>query len=131
MASQHAAGPALGTSYEDTQVKLALIMESGHGEDRTFPLRDGRTVIGRDGRCDLRLPIPSVQPRHCEIMIENARAILLASSPQADTLVNGAAVTRIELAHEDEVRIGPVVFRIAVSSAPGGDATRMTIERNT
>ena len=111
-------------------MKLALIMESGHGEDRTFPLRAGRTVIGRDGRCDLRLPIPTVHPRHCEITLENARAVLLASSPDADTLVNGAPVTRAELAHHDEVRIGPVVFRIAMTPTMEDDSPQISIERD-
>jgi len=111
-------------------VKLALIMQTGHTGDRTFPITGDRTVIGRDGRCDLRLPLPTVSPRHCEIAIENRRAMLLSNDPQSETLLNGVAVSHAELSDADTVRIGPVTFRVSLSQIAEDGSTRMTVERD-
>jgi len=110
-------------------VQLALIMQTGDAGDRTFPIRGERTVIGRDGRCDLRLPLPTVSPRHCEITLENRRAVLLTHDDQAETLLNGAPIVRAELADADEVQIGPVTFRVSISAVSPDGGTRMTVER--
>ena len=110
-------------------MKLSLVMQTGSEADRSFPLGDGRTVIGRDGRCDLRLALPSVSPQHCEIAVENRRAMLLSHDPDSETLLNGRPVTQAELADSDEVRIGPVTFRVSISSSETDGSTRMTVER--
>jgi pSer/pThr/pTyr-binding forkhead associated (FHA) protein len=114
---------------EGLVVQLALIMQTGGESDRTFPILQDRTVIGRDGRCDLRLPLPSILPRHCEIALENQRAVLLSSDAGSGTLLNGRPVRRAELSDADEVRIGPVTFRVAITSIGPDGSTRMTIER--
>ncbi|MDP7071185.1 MAG: FHA domain-containing protein [Phycisphaerales bacterium] len=111
-------------------MKLALIMQTGSTGDRTFPINGERTVIGRDGRCDLRLPLPTVSPRHCEIAIENRRATLLSSDPASETLLNGVPVDQAELSDEDTVCIGPVTFRVSISSAAEDGSTRLTVERD-
>ncbi len=110
-------------------MQLALIMQTGGESDRTFPINRDRTVIGRDGRCDLRLPLPSISPHHCEIALENQRAVLLSRDEASETLLNGRPVRKAELSDADEVRIGPVTFRVAITTLGRDGSTRMTIER--
>ncbi|MCH2141899.1 MAG: FHA domain-containing protein [Phycisphaerales bacterium] len=110
-------------------MKLALIMQTSDHQDRIFPIDRDRTVIGRDGRCDLRLPIPSVSSRHCEILLENQRAVLLNRDETMETLVNGAAVTRTQLADEDVVQIGPVTFRVSMSVSDPQGSTDLSVRR--
>lgn len=117
------------TFYEGATVKLALIMQTGTEGDRIFPIEAGRTVIGRDGRCDLRIAMPSVSDRHCEIAIENRRAILLSNGPECETLLNGEPISKADLSDEDVVCIGPVTFRVSIPRTPTNESTSMRIER--
>jgi predicted component of type VI protein secretion system len=111
-------------------VKLALIMQTGEQGDRTFPIARGRTVIGRDGRCDLRLPLPTISAQHCEISLENQRAVLLSRDAACETLLNGQPIETAELSNADEVCIGPVTFRVAITHVGEDGSTRMTVERS-
>lgn len=111
-------------------MQLALIMQTGEQGDRTFQIRRGRTVIGRDGRCDLRLPLPSISPQHCEITLENQRAVLLSHDQASETLLNGRPIRSAELSDADEVRIGPVTFRVAITHIGQDGSTQMTVERS-
>jgi predicted component of type VI protein secretion system len=111
-------------------MKLALIMRTGTDSDRIFPIEDGRTVIGRDGRCDLRIAMPSVSAQHCEIAIENRRAVLLSHDPRCETLLNGEPISKADLSDADEVRIGPVTFRVSITRATADGSTAMSIERD-
>ena len=105
-------------------------MQTGDQSDRTFPITRGRTVIGRDGRCDLRLPLPTISARHCEISLENQRAVLLSRDTAFETLLNGQPIEAAELSDADEVRIGPVTFRVAITQVDEDGSTRMTVERS-
>jgi pSer/pThr/pTyr-binding forkhead associated (FHA) protein len=51
---------------------LTFTTQDGHA--RRFPLRQAKTVIGRDHHSDIRLALPAVAPRQCEIEIKNGRA---------------------------------------------------------
>lgn len=111
-------------------MKLALIMQTGTDGDRIFPIEDGRTVIGRDGRCDLRIAMPSVSGKHCEIELENRRAVLLSRDPRSETLLNGVPISKADLSDADEVRIGPVTFRVSITRTTTDGSTAMSIERD-
>lgn len=106
----------------DGRMQADLVMQSGGAIDRVFTLREGRTTIGRDGRCDVRIPLPKVSPRHCEIVLENQRATLLSRDEELGTLLNGEVIREAPLAHDDEVSVGPVTFRVVLRE--GGPADR-------
>ena len=111
-------------------MKLALIMQTGTDGDRIFPILDGRTVIGRDGRCDLRIAMPTISARHCEIAIENSRAMLLSRDTEYETLLNGKPIQEAHLSDADEVQIGPVTFRVAITRNSEDGSTAMSVERD-
>ena len=98
----------MGTTQAD------LVLTAGGTSRRIFKLREGRTIIGRDGRCDVRIPLPKVSSEHCEIMLENQRATLLSHDEDLGTLLNGRVVRHAPLSHDDEVTVGPVTFRVVL-----------------
>ena len=106
-----ASSEAMGSLQAD------LVMQSGGAVDRVFALREGRTTIGRDGRCDVRIALPRISPRHCEIVLENKRATLLSRDEDLGTLLNGQVISEAPLAHDDEVSVGPVTFRVVLKES--------------
>ena len=95
---------------------LRLVMETRDGSDRYFPVREGRNVIGRSNRCDVRISLPSVSSSHCEIMLENERARLVNLDEILGTLHNGQPVEEAILSKDDIVQVGPVRFRVELST---------------
>tara|TARA_B100000674_G_scaffold491952_2_gene510966 strand:- start:235 stop:561 length:327 start_codon:yes stop_codon:yes gene_type:complete len=103
-----------------------LIMLTQDGSDRSFDVRQGRTTIGRGDRCDVRISLPRISSPHCEIMLENQRARLVNLDDITGTLLNGKAVQQATLAHDDEVTIGPVTFRLERTTTTGSNASPQT-----
>ena len=91
-----------------------LVMQTRVLGERPFPLEKQRTVIGRSPISDVRVPIPSVDPRHCEITVEGDKVRLNALGEQG-TLHNGERVEEAWLSDEDEVTVGHVTFTIRMS----------------
>ena len=91
-----------------------LVMQTRSLGERPFPIEKERTVIGRSHASDVRVPIPSVDPRHCEITLEGDKVRLNALGEQG-TLHNGEPVDEAWLSDEDEVTVGNVTFTIRMS----------------
>jgi len=109
-----------GTADECGPLHADLVLTAGGVADRVFALREGCTTIGRDGRCDVRIPLPRVSPRHCEIVLENQRARLLSRDEDLGTLLNGKVVREANLANDDELTVGPVTFRVVLHNVLDG-----------
>jgi pSer/pThr/pTyr-binding forkhead associated (FHA) protein len=92
-----------------------LVMKTTALEERPFQLRKERTVIGRALTTDVRVPIPGVAPRHCEITLEGDRVRLSDLGTEPGVLHNGERVEEAWLTHEDEVTVGSVTFTIRMS----------------
>lgn len=88
-----------------------------------YPLRAGRTVLGRSDRCDLALPDEAVSRTHCALDAEQDRTILINRSSQG-TLVNGKRVDRGALVHGDELMLGST--RLRFSADPVADTLSRT-----
>jgi pSer/pThr/pTyr-binding forkhead associated (FHA) protein len=85
-------------------------MEMAGGGERCFPIDRSPLVLGRDTRCDLRLAVPTVSARHCEI-VRDANALYIKDlESETGTFHNGIRVTRADLKANDKVTIGPVTF---------------------
>jgi pSer/pThr/pTyr-binding forkhead associated (FHA) protein len=98
-------------------MSIWLVMTTADGGERTFPLQSKRTVIGKESRCDVRVAIPSVDDRHCEILFDGSELRLQDLGSRSGTLHNGSRVNRAVLSHDDMLTIGPVTFRIRVQGA--------------
>ena len=91
-------------------MKMCLAMETADGGERCFPISEPRVVLGRDSRCDLRIAVPSVSERHCEIIAEGNALFLSDLGSTTGTFHNGIRILKAELAPHDRVTIGPVTF---------------------
>jgi pSer/pThr/pTyr-binding forkhead associated (FHA) protein len=89
---------------------------SGAVINQSFTLGE-RAVIGRADDCDVRLDQAGVAPRHAAITLDSGGGLTLESlDAGSETLLNGEAVTRAQLASGDEIRIANCRF---VLQAPG------------
>ena len=106
-------------------MKAWLLMKTVGGDDRPFPIRKERTVLGRDAHCDVRIPIPAVALRHCEVILGADSLRLVDLGSVTGTRLNGEAVHEAVLADADEVTVGPVTFQVRI--AEDGKIARETI----
>jgi pSer/pThr/pTyr-binding forkhead associated (FHA) protein len=107
-------------------IKMCLAMETADGGDRCFPISRTGLVLGRDTRCDLRIAVPSVSMRHCEIVVEGNTLLLNDLGSTTGTFHNGIRILRAELAPHDRVTIGPVSF--VVRPVPSAEPTTTVAE---
>lgn len=94
-----------------------LIMRTAAGDERAFRLKQ-RTIIGREFHSDVRIPLPKVAPRHCDLTIEDGQVRLrdLGASPDG-TLHNGRPVREAVLEDADRLTVGPVTFEVSFRNA--------------
>lgn len=91
---------------------LWLAMGTADGTERVFAIDKPRLVIGRISRCDVRIPLPSVADRHCEIVICQGRLKVRDLGSTLGTYVNGERVHEINLRKRDHISLGPVTFTL-------------------
>ena len=94
-----------------------LIMSARGGRRRAFPIHEGRTVIGRDARCDIRVPLPFVAARHCELIRTGARLVVRDFDSDGGTSLNGRVIREAVLMEGDALSIGPVAFTVRFEKA--------------
>ncbi|TVQ53547.1 MAG: FHA domain-containing protein [Phycisphaerales bacterium] len=98
-----------------------LIMRTERGRERPFQLAEGRATIGRSTRCDIRISLPNVAERQCEIHFDGKALRLRDLTNTQAALVNGQSVTEANLKSDDHVQIGPVEFVVRCSAASRAD----------
>jgi len=98
-----------GTSFVETAV----------GED---PL-----TMGRDVANTIRLEDPAVSSRHCVIVREAGRFILVDRDSTNGTYVNGKIATRADLQHGDEIQVGHARFYFLTEEAGASPKAPITI----
>ena len=91
---------------------VKLIMTTTDGHQRCFAVNPGRTVIGREPRCDLHVPLPTVSSRHCEILLADGRVEVKDLDSCSGTFRNGDRITQAVLGHADHVTVGTVTFEV-------------------
>lgn len=95
-------------------MSIWLVMQATDGRERSFAVNKPCTVIGRETTCDVRVPVPTVSQKHCEIRFDGGEIKLLDLHSDRGTFHNGNRVDQAVLAHEDKVTIGPVTFVVRV-----------------
>ncbi|MDI7246859.1 MAG: DUF3662 and FHA domain-containing protein [Bacillota bacterium] len=88
-----------------------LVLRCGTGEERVFPLGDGKVTIGRSGSCDIVIENAGVSRRHAEIVREGGRFYVVDLGSTNGTYVNGRKVSKQLLADGDLVNFGRVAAR--------------------
>lgn len=96
-----------------------LVLLRRNGEHRAFPLPSNLTVIGRRHDCDLRIPLPTVSRRHCELSTNGDRVEIHDLDSTTGTFVNDERVDReAAVKAGDYIRVGPLTFVCQVDGKP-------------
>lgn len=114
-------------------VSIWLVMQASDGLERTFPVRESGTIIGREPSCGVRIPLPTVSHKHCQIILDGKQFRLIDLNSDQGTYHNGQRVEESVLADDDTLTIGPVTFKVRVQDdddpADNGLDCEIVIER--
>jgi pSer/pThr/pTyr-binding forkhead associated (FHA) protein len=96
-----------------------LVLLRKGGAHKTFSLRNAVTVLGRRHDCDLRIPLPTISRRHCEIQ-QNGEALKIRDlDSTCGTFVNEKRVNGDSpVKAGDYIRIGPLTFVCQIDGKP-------------
>jgi pSer/pThr/pTyr-binding forkhead associated (FHA) protein len=85
---------------------------------RDFNLSPGKTIIGRQEDCDLRIPLAEISRKHAMVVLDEETVLIRDMGSANGTYVNNQRVTEQELSAGDHVVIGPVVFTVQIDGEP-------------
>lgn len=91
-------------------------------ERKDFPLRPGKTLLGRQESCQLRIPTGDVSRKHCEIEVTDSTVKVRDLGSTNGTFVNGQRIGETTLKAGDRLGIGPVLFVVQVDGKPASIA---------
>jgi pSer/pThr/pTyr-binding forkhead associated (FHA) protein len=98
---------------------LRLVLQpSGMAIDVGRPV----VIIGRHSEADVRLPLPDVSRRHCQLVFGEAGWEIIDLNSLNGVRVNTERVLRAFLAHGDMVQIGGFTFAVDLSEPAAGVA---------
>ncbi len=79
-------------------------------------------MLGRELSCHLHLDYAKISLRHCRILKKAGRVLVEDLNSTNGTAVNDHPLEResFELHDGDELRVGPVHFRVSIATRPKG-----------
>lgn len=93
--------------------KLTVI--EGPDAGRSFLLRPGKQILGRQPACDFILTDEQVSRRHCQLEESHDRVMVTDLGSRNGTIVNGKKVERTFLNPGDRMQVGRTVLELQVS----------------
>ncbi len=99
-------------------MQASLVMVKADGTTREIQVDREQVLIGRDEGCRVRVPLPSVSRKHCEIKVDDGELVVNDLGSSNGTYVNGKRVKKTELAPGDLLCVGPVVFVVRIDGHP-------------
>jgi pSer/pThr/pTyr-binding forkhead associated (FHA) protein len=98
---------AQAVAVDETAGGPALVVRAGGGrEGESFPVRSGRTGVGRSPDCEVFLDDVTVSRRHAEIVGEDDAFTIHDLGSLNGTFVNRRRIETAPLEDDDEVQIG-------------------------
>ncbi|HMP02041.1 MAG TPA: FHA domain-containing protein [Gemmatales bacterium] len=105
-------------------MKLSLVVAQGNPPGKEIPIRLPQFLIGRDPDCHLRPASPLVSKRHCALLVREGRAFVRDFNSTNGTFVNQEPVKgEREIQDGDELKMGPLLFKIKLTEAPSSSDT--------
>jgi pSer/pThr/pTyr-binding forkhead associated (FHA) protein len=99
-------------------MELKLIVLAGAKQGLEIPLKKDKFLIGRAKECALRAASEAISRRHCAIVRAKGRWTARDLGSRNGTFINDRRITEeTPLAVGDELRIGPLQFRVAPMAA--------------
>ena len=110
---------------------VSLLVRVKDNEPRTVVVSSRRWLIGRERPCQLRLSSVQVSKQHAAIEQRDSRVLLRDLGSTNGTLVNGRLIRdqEIEVHHDDQIQIGPVVATLMIGPAMAAAAHRRVLGR--
>ena len=108
-------------AHEGKPMNANIVLLGSNGSYKTFALSNPVTVLGRRHDCDLRIPLPVVSRRHCQLTQNNDSIKLCDLSSRGGTFLNGKKVEPekdIVVRPGDYIRIGPLTFVCQIDGKP-------------
>jgi len=102
-------------------MNVSLVLLKKDGAYKAFPLANDITVIGRRHDCYLRIPLPVVSRKHCQLSRNENSVKLRDLSSRWGTFVNDKRVEKekdIPVKAGDYIRIGPLTFVCQIDGQP-------------
>jgi predicted component of type VI protein secretion system len=110
---------------------LKLIVLAGAKEGTQIPLKKDKFIIGRASECTLRAGSSAISRRHCAIVRKDGSWYVRDLGSRNGTFLNdGAVETPTALKVGDEIRVGPLHFRVEelIHAAEGSKAAKPAAE---
>lgn len=98
-----------------------LVLLSKNGSQRVFALPKPVMVLGRRHDCDLRIPLPMVSRRHCQLTANAQTMKLRDLGSRGGTFLNNKQLEPemdIPLKPGDCIRVGPLMFVCQIDGKP-------------
>jgi pSer/pThr/pTyr-binding forkhead associated (FHA) protein len=100
-------------------MNASLVLLKKNGAYQAFPLPSAVTVIGRRSDCDLRIPLPVVSRRHCQLTLNKSTLELRDLESRGGTFLNDKRVDgETAMKAGDYLRIGPLIFVCRIDGKP-------------
>jgi DNA-binding NtrC family response regulator len=89
---------------------LLLAMKTGVAPGASWVISEAPLVLGRDMLCDITIEDPLVSRRHCEVVLEDGRAVLRDLGSSNATFLNGRPVREEAIETGDEIALGGAIL---------------------
>lgn len=100
-----------------------LVLEPGTLRERSFPIRPGKTTIGRTEDNDIAILDKGLSRLHAEIHAVGDRLEVIDQASRNGTYVNGVRVKRQVVRPGDVLRLGGVELAVLSGEAPDNNPT--------
>ena len=98
---------------------VSLVLLKKNGSHKAFDLRSSITVLGRRHDCDLRIPLPTVSRKHCELSLNGNTLEIRDLDSKGGTFVNDQRVNgETSVKAGDYIRVGPLTFLCRIDGKP-------------
>ncbi len=101
-------------------MKMSLVvLTEGKASGKIIPVTLSQFIIGRDPQCQLRPASALISKRHCALIARGGKLFIRDFGSTNGTFVNDVQVKgECEVKNEDTLKVGPLLFRIAIEGAP-------------
>jgi pSer/pThr/pTyr-binding forkhead associated (FHA) protein len=100
-------------------MKLSLVvLTEGKAAGQVISVTLSPFLIGRDPQCQLRPASAIISKRHCALWTKNNKVFVRDFDSTNGTFVNEEQIKgEKELKHEDQLKVGPLIFRVVIENA--------------
>lgn len=95
-----------------------LVVFTEDGSRRDVPLKPGSHIVGRTEDAGVRIPLPSVSRRHCELTVDGSNLTVKDLGSSNGTFQNYEQITEATLAPGDVLGIGGCLLTVQIDGMP-------------